>query len=403
VPNRHVSVYTRIWCVYEAFLAYSWGKPIFTATTPAPGITFHALAVIVRFGFFFALCYYALPPLTHQGVDILLPTFVIPLVAVSMFLRGPLARLLINEAGIISCALCGANSLQLSQSEGFVFPCIFCAFFVCREADRLWANQAEVEAAALRQGFTGRLQDAASSVAQDKATIFEAIQGLEQDVERAIEILIVAGMTTPSLRSSAASGVDISGAGSWSLGMVYGPFALFIFTPLVHIVLQRSCCGELVGALDVACAVTSFQGLCWVLGFARLSPDKRGFAASFAMLVAFLPHNVVYAVLTMMGMVCAGRVSDAIGAVSFAPLLLLSLWCGMERVIAIPCIGPFLVRSLMHPLRNDRAARWRPAVSRAGSGGPTASCDLDCGRASWSSDQSSDTSETEEANTDDPA
>eukprot|EP00913_Durusdinium_trenchii_P024421 g22924.t1 len=36
IPNAKGSIYTRIWCVYEAFLAYSWGKPIKTARAPVP-------------------------------------------------------------------------------------------------------------------------------------------------------------------------------------------------------------------------------------------------------------------------------------------------------------------------------------------------------------------------------
>merc|ERR550534_2633858 len=190
-----------------------------------------------------------------MAIDCLLSAFVVPLVAVSMFLRAPWARIMINEAGIMLCAFAGENSLQRSKREGFTFACLLFSFFVCREADRLWAKQAEGEAAELRRGFTGRLQDAASSVARDRATILAAIaaEGLEQDVERAIEVLIDAGMTTPCLRASAALGVDISGAGSWSLGMVFGPTAMFILTPLIHIVLQRPCCGELVVIADVTC------------------------------------------------------------------------------------------------------------------------------------------------------
>lgn len=30
IPNLKGSIYTRIWCVYEAYLAYTWKKPIYT-------------------------------------------------------------------------------------------------------------------------------------------------------------------------------------------------------------------------------------------------------------------------------------------------------------------------------------------------------------------------------------
>ena len=33
-PNHKKSIYTRAWCVFEAYLAFSWGKAIYTATSP---------------------------------------------------------------------------------------------------------------------------------------------------------------------------------------------------------------------------------------------------------------------------------------------------------------------------------------------------------------------------------
>ena len=36
VPNHVSSIYSRIWCVYEAFLAHSWQKPIRVAQAPVP-------------------------------------------------------------------------------------------------------------------------------------------------------------------------------------------------------------------------------------------------------------------------------------------------------------------------------------------------------------------------------
>jgi U3 small nucleolar RNA-associated protein 14 len=47
VGNQKGSIYSRIWCAYEAFLAYSWNKLIFTAKAPEPHFWKH----IIRTGF----------------------------------------------------------------------------------------------------------------------------------------------------------------------------------------------------------------------------------------------------------------------------------------------------------------------------------------------------------------
>ena len=36
IPNHVSSIYSRIWCVYEAFLAHTWNKPIRVAQAPVP-------------------------------------------------------------------------------------------------------------------------------------------------------------------------------------------------------------------------------------------------------------------------------------------------------------------------------------------------------------------------------
>ena len=40
VPNSKRSIYTRVWCAYEVFLAYLWNKHIFTASAPTPKGTY---------------------------------------------------------------------------------------------------------------------------------------------------------------------------------------------------------------------------------------------------------------------------------------------------------------------------------------------------------------------------
>jgi len=46
-------------------------------------------------------------------------------------------------------------------------------------------------------------------------------------------------------------------------------------------------------------------------------------------------------------------------AITVMPLVLSSLWLGVDGFTKVPCVGVFLVRSVMRPLRNDRLARVR--------------------------------------------
>jgi hypothetical protein len=96
------------------------------------------------------------------------------------------------------------------------------------------------------------MKDAGSSLPQDKAAILSEIQAhsQEEQVNEAVEVLILAGMSTPSLRLAAARGAGcIRGAGQWRSTAVAIPFAVWVLTPLSHIVLDISCGGALLGAL----------------------------------------------------------------------------------------------------------------------------------------------------------
>ena len=56
VPNRKGSIYARLWCVYEAFLAYSWNKPITTATVHEAKLAKLMMFILLCL-FLFCLCF----------------------------------------------------------------------------------------------------------------------------------------------------------------------------------------------------------------------------------------------------------------------------------------------------------------------------------------------------------
>ena len=76
------------------------------------------------------------------------------------------------------------------------------------EADRMHLAEAIEESANLREGFSGRVSNAQSSVEQDRVSILSEIRssGEESSVDISIEVLLRSGMSTESLRQAAAMG-----------------------------------------------------------------------------------------------------------------------------------------------------------------------------------------------------
>merc|ERR1712039_260742 len=129
----------------------------------------------------------------------------------------------------------------------------------------MWDRQAQREAAQLRDGFTGKLQDASASVATDRERILHEIREKDcvMQVEEAIKVLIRAGMSTKGLRMASMQGIDVSGAGHWSSALVLVMPFIFVVHPLCHVVEGTSCGGLLawVPWLKVA------QGITWAVLF----------------------------------------------------------------------------------------------------------------------------------------
>merc|ERR1712159_194378 len=88
-------------------------------------------------------------------------------------------------------------------------------FFFASEADRMWMREARTEASDLRRDFTGKVCNSTSSMGDDKVYILREIRanGEEAAVDYAIDVLLRAGMSTPSLRAAALHGVDVEAAG----------------------------------------------------------------------------------------------------------------------------------------------------------------------------------------------
>jgi len=207
-----------------------------------------------------------------------------------------------------------------------VFYALTACFFAAREADRLWTLQTAVEASQLQRGFSGRLEDAQSSVDSDRQNILGEIRARQQEaaVEHAITVLIAAGMSTPDLRAAASHGVDISGAGWWCWAQIVVVGIVFVAHPLCHAIGGMSCDG-LWGFVPWLKAA---EGLLWFALFVRVGVDQRGFVAAVAVKIGAVPYYLGWAgwiaILMAIGRLHprASCAPDMVGAFLWGPLML---------------------------------------------------------------------------------
>ena len=244
VPNRHQSVYTRLWCSYEAYLAQEGGKTILIARSS------NMLQI------FRSLRWATLAALLGAGLGILAAalgagqTFIVP--AVTVLVCG--FCLVIDNDGLrrvmhlVGVTLCWANLVRdfggvfgdyagENHGEGIrheantvVRRCYWLMSSICvfiTEIDRINAGDAVAESEELQLGYRGSIQYAKCSQESDAASIRREIGHQVEQVDHAIHVLLAAGMSTPTLREIARS-VDIPHAAFAELtGALFllGPFA----------------------------------------------------------------------------------------------------------------------------------------------------------------------------------
>jgi hypothetical protein len=376
VPNRIVSIYSRIWCVFEVFLAYRREKIIYTASAPLNGASWGILALQLVYSIMVsAVSRYAIQSLAHQG-DLQIsghrPTICPSVISFFMFSLACLLILLsllmtrhrrsINWVGstvvgvllgyLMHLIFEGVPVVSFLAYETLEMCSCWTGFlglvFVLAEWDRRWDAEDERNRLQLQLGWTG-MKDAGSSLPQDKAAILSEIQAhsQEEQVNEAVEVLILAGMSTPSLRLAAARGAGcIRGAGQWRSTAVAIPFAVWVLTPLSHIVLDISCGG----ALRWVPWLQAGQGLTWIILFLLARTDQKGFISRVAFVLGNFPLFVIWTIWIawhLGGLSATSRlhcVPDAFHCFLLGPLMLGLSVAGIEATAGIPMIGPMLLR-----------------------------------------------------------
>mmetsp|Transcript_79020 Transcript_79020/g.256229 ORF Transcript_79020/g.256229 Transcript_79020/m.256229 type:complete len:678 (-) Transcript_79020:65-2098(-) len=259
VPNRKCSIYSRIWCTYEAFIAYSESKFIFVATPPLKG-ALHRVLLLLAIEFVVAIASGILLGTsgcsTFDSVNmfVFVRSPALGCITLLYFLRPSratqvvalVAVLLSGMCAGLTCATCYRVWLNycdyyISTFAGSVVDAVWslalCVATAVAEVDRLWAQQSVEEAFNLRRDFTGDLRDAKSLVESDRERILCELElsGQEHRVNFAIEVLLTSGMSTPSLQAAAETVGLLEQAGYWNLSITSMIWVSWVSKALVSI------------------------------------------------------------------------------------------------------------------------------------------------------------------------
>ncbi|CAJ1373665.1 unnamed protein product [Effrenium voratum] len=255
VPNRHQSVYARLWCAYEAYLAQEEGKTILIAHSS----NLHQVVRALRWMALAAILGAAVGTCVANHATFSISNLAHLLVGTSLVIHNDAFRRVLHLLGAMMCwvhvvRVATHRSVHLfGVDEGpHALPShvsrMLCACywlmtsgtFCVMEVDRVNAKSAVSEAKDLRRNYQGSVQYATCSQEADIVSIRREIGHNVHRVDHAIHVLLTAGMSTPALRDIARS-VDIEHAAFAELAgaaFLLGPFELvsvvLTFADLVH-------------------------------------------------------------------------------------------------------------------------------------------------------------------------
>lgn len=404
VPNERASIYSRVWCAYEAYLGYSGSKTIYTAWRPSPDfrssmrgtmLYMSTLAVVsatpaLIIGIDSEGTYRrgaALFRLVHDASLFL----VFPTLMLTNMVRNPRSARCVVCIGAGSSAvffgvhshICWARIItfgifgphSLDHLVGWLLAIGLCCAAIVAEMDRLRCVDFYRETEQLANGYTGKLRDATASMERDKERIMAEVlgSGMEDNVDSAIQVLLDAGMSTPELRLAVACGAGrMKQAGYVPWAMVVLALLFWIGVPIGHVsfVVEQHQAYRLEG--DCSCDGCSFSRLAggcippllrpelwisllgilgailWLCFFLRQGLDKRGFAA------AVLVRCVIWIGFPGFAGTAFGGITaheNFVAHLNLQAVVAPTIWmltaAGPGRVSKIPCVGPRLVKFFM--------------------------------------------------------
>ncbi|CAE7352526.1 unnamed protein product [Symbiodinium natans] len=247
IPNDTVSIYTRLWCVYEAYLGTRWAKTVMMPMRPRPSVQCAAvmqtlllpwsLGVLVGSALTAVLIHFR----QTQKLVIILAMFVNVTLTALCFITSCMAKLgsasrrawvkfaivrtvhigLTFTSAALACMWLSFPSPTGNSWESFLhyfIPVAVTLFNLLRVAQ---INQQQLESRELRRQAGNlhiqTLEDATCSHPLDEERIRLAISGREAEVDMAIRVLMEAGSYNECLRRRYEAGLSVKGLGNTDL------------------------------------------------------------------------------------------------------------------------------------------------------------------------------------------
>eukprot|EP00928_Gymnodinium_smaydae_P067494 TRINITY_DN5047_c0_g1_i1.p1 TRINITY_DN5047_c0_g1~~TRINITY_DN5047_c0_g1_i1.p1 ORF type:complete len:731 (-),score=46.04 TRINITY_DN5047_c0_g1_i1:195-2387(-) len=364
VPNRCESIYARLWCSYEAYLAYILDKPLYTAFAPIPDVAVrmgHCVGLYLTFFgmvLIFAAVLYELPIVPWRYLSL-----VNQMIGISLLAFQPVMRLKVDPEAygmkvftLFACCSFGVSwSVQcmlmpLHVLTGAIGLIIFLTLGASFEASRLLSVNAKQQAAKLSVGFTGQVCDAQCSREEDAIHIKSEIRekASDDEVDSAVSVLVEMGMSTSYLRDLQEQ-VDgtLGSQTAWSVSTLLAFPATFIGLPLLLMDVQTLWFNPFLW-LCVA------EGFAFIFVFLFLPRDRTKFAVGIAGSIAGLCLVSVFINISTMSFKDLQTSSFMATAWSFGivlpiiggPAALVCSVAGPLRIARIPFVGRIIVRAV---------------------------------------------------------
>ncbi|CAK9080339.1 unnamed protein product [Durusdinium trenchii] len=303
IPNRQQSIYCRLWCGYEAYVASQEDKTIQIA------------AASVWSGFCWTVLLFAAVPLSLgllvgilaniKAWDIAPGCMIVICIAAfcTAYAHGRL-RQVANYAGL-AAGMClevhydydEFHDLGIRIFDGHF---TFASLFLIAEFDRVRSLQIDREGQQLRKQYDGSIRFASCSQETDQRNIWDEIGDKVEEVDRAIDVLISAGMSSPALRTAAKSGVDVKGAGHAELAIAFTVLGPLQGVNILQTIKQPWPSTWFGRAMSISAAVGSLARLTLTIILCFSPTDQRRFILKvLTKLVATVLFLLVFSVITI--------------------------------------------------------------------------------------------------------
>ncbi|CAE7811585.1 unnamed protein product [Symbiodinium sp. CCMP2592] len=375
VPNHRCSIYTRLWCGYEAFRAHEEGKTIFVARAP----TGKQMMVVVLWttlagllGFLLGIFFWR-----FHGLYLLLLMLTVAVFS-SVCIENQTGRRILNWIGALMCgALLYHWKVVIPVSDTGLLPVLTdvtqrfllasgILFFDLLEVDRVIGQSQREQAKQLSHGFQGSIEYATCSQAADTARILQEIGERTSDVDYAIHVLLAAGMSTPTLRIVARAGVDISGAGYTEMAfpcLDLGPFLIHDLGLLLKDGLLHRC-ERWIPCLVSVCARLFLLYCLW-----HSAKDERCFILKMMSKMIATLQVLVLPTVTVLQLTTTetdGVFYTITISIMLMHIIMVGFAClGMRRLARLPLAGPCMLQLFL--------GRGRCSVASAAGAAPVCS------------------------------